>query len=87
MNIVYRPLDSPVLENLTAWVRTLNGNTVIPKGGSGKTITRLFRANNALGILSDQNVSARKVFLWTFSGDRPAPPWIGRTGHAYRSTG
>ncbi|MCX5828383.1 MAG: lysophospholipid acyltransferase family protein [Deltaproteobacteria bacterium] len=84
MNIVYRPLDSPVLENLTAWVRTLNGNTVIPKGGSGKTITRLLGENNALGILSDQNVSAREGVFVDFFG-RPACTAVGLAVLAMRT--
>lgn len=84
MNIVYRPLDSPVLENLTAWVRTLNGNTVIPKGGSGKTITRLLGENKALGILSDQNVSAREGVFVDFFG-RPACTAVGLAVLAMRT--
>jgi KDO2-lipid IV(A) lauroyltransferase len=84
MNIVYRPLDSPILENLTAWVRTLNGNTVIPKGGSGKTITRLLGNNNALGILSDQNVSAREGVFVDFFG-RPACTAVGLAVLAMRT--
>jgi len=84
MNIVYRPLDSPVLENLTAWVRTLNGNTVIPKGGSGKTITRLLGENKALGILSDQNVSAREGVFVEFFG-RPACTAVGLAVLAMRT--
>jgi len=84
MNIVYRPLDSPVLENLTAWVRTLNGNTVIPKGGSGKAITRLLAENSALGILSDQNVSAREGVFVDFFG-RPACTAVGLAVLAMRT--
>jgi len=68
LDIVYRPLDSPVLENLVAWVRLLNGNTLIPKGGSGKTITRLLGENRVLGILSDQNVSVREGVFVDFFG-------------------
>jgi KDO2-lipid IV(A) lauroyltransferase len=56
MSIVYRPLDNPTLDNLTAWMRTKDGNTLIPKGGSGRTITRLLGENRIIGILSDQNV-------------------------------
>ena len=84
MNIVYRPLDSSVLENLTAWVRTLNGNTVIPKGGSGKTITRLLGENKALGILSDQNVSSREGVFVDFFG-RPACTAVGLAVLAMRT--
>jgi KDO2-lipid IV(A) lauroyltransferase len=40
MSIVYRPLDNPTLDNLTAWMRTKDGNTLIPKGGSGRKIGR-----------------------------------------------
>jgi len=35
MDIVYRPLDNPVIDNMVEYVRTMNGNELIPKGGSG----------------------------------------------------
>ncbi|MCX7635359.1 MAG: lysophospholipid acyltransferase family protein, partial [Syntrophales bacterium] len=76
LDIVYRPLDSPVLDNLTSWVRLLNGNTLIPKGGSGRTIRRLLGENRVIGILSDQNVSVREGVFVDFFG-RPACTAVG----------
>jgi len=35
MQIVYRPLDSPVMDNLLGWSRTKHGNALIPKGARG----------------------------------------------------
>jgi KDO2-lipid IV(A) lauroyltransferase len=69
--IVYRPLDSPVLDNIVEHVRTINGNVMVPKGGSGKRIMTLLKENQCIGILSDQNVSAREGVFVDFFG-RPA---------------
>jgi Kdo2-lipid IVA lauroyltransferase/acyltransferase len=71
MSIVYRPLDNPTLDNLTAWMRTKDGNTLIPKGGSGRRIIRLLTENRAIGILSDQNVDKHEGVFVNFFG-RPA---------------
>ncbi|MEN6318426.1 MAG: lysophospholipid acyltransferase family protein [Syntrophaceae bacterium] len=68
MQIVYRPLDSPVVDNLLGWIRTKNGNSLIPKGGAGKQIIRLLRENNAIGILSDQNVFTSEGVFVNFFG-------------------
>jgi Kdo2-lipid IVA lauroyltransferase/acyltransferase len=38
MDIVYRPLDSPIIDNMVEYVRTMHGNVLIPKGGSGKKL-------------------------------------------------
>ena len=66
--IVYRPLDSPVLDNIVEHVRTINGNVMVPKGGSGKRIMTLLKENQCIGILSDQNVSAREGVFVDFFG-------------------
>lgn len=84
LDIVYRPLDSPVLDDLTSWVRLLNGNTLIPKGGSGKTISRLLEENRVIGILSDQNVSVREGVFVDFFG-RPACTAVGLAVLAMRT--
>jgi len=76
INIVYRPLDSPVMDNLAGWVRTKGGNALIPKGGSGKKIIRLLKENKVLGILSDQNVDTREGLFVDFFG-RPACTSVG----------
>jgi KDO2-lipid IV(A) lauroyltransferase len=84
MHIVYRPLDSSILDDMMAWVRTLHGNTLIEKEGAAKKILRLLRENQAVGILSDQNVAAREgVFVDFF--DRPACTTVGTAILAMRT--
>ncbi|MCX5844951.1 MAG: lysophospholipid acyltransferase family protein [Deltaproteobacteria bacterium] len=82
--IVYRPLDSPVLDNMIEHVRTINGNEMIPKGGSGKRIMELLKENHAIAILSDQNVAAREGVFVDFFG-RPACTGVGLAVLALRS--
>lgn len=84
MQIVYRPLDSPVMDNLLGWIRTKHGNSLIPKGGAGKQIIRLLSENNAIGILSDQNVSAAEGIFINFFG-RPACTSVGTAVLALQS--
>lgn len=82
--IVYRPLDSPVLDNMVEHVRTINGNVMVPKGGSGKRIMTLLKENHPIGILSDQNVAAREGVFVDFFG-RPACTGVGLAVLALRS--
>ena len=84
IQIVYRPLDNPVMDNLLGWSRTKHGNSLIPKGGSGKRIIRLLRENNAIGILSDQNVDKREGIFVDFFG-RPACTSVGTAVLALQS--
>ena len=82
--IVYRPLDSPVLDNMVEHVRTINGHEMIPKGGSGKRIMELLKENHSIAILSDQNVAAREGVFVDFFG-RPACTGVGLAVLALRS--
>jgi KDO2-lipid IV(A) lauroyltransferase len=84
MYIVYRPLDSPVIDNMVEYVRTMNGNELIPKGGSGKRIIELLKENHIIGILSDQNVAAYEGVFVDFFG-RPACTGVGLAVMAMRS--
>lgn len=84
MQIVYRPLDSPVMDNLLGWSRSRNGNTLIPKEGSGMRIIRCLRDNWAIGILSDQNVDTHEGAFVDFFG-RPACTSVGLAVLALRS--
>ncbi len=70
-NIVYRPLDSPILENLTSWVRTAGGNDLIAKDGAVLRIARLLARKKIIGILIDQNMAVREGTFVNFFG-RPA---------------
>jgi len=84
MYIVYRPLDSPVIDNMVEYVRTMHGNSLIPKGGSGKKVLELLKENQIIGILSDQNVAAYEgVFVDFF--ERPACTGVGLAVMAMRS--
>ncbi len=76
MQIVYRPLDSPVMDNLLGWSRTRHGNVLIPKEGAGLQIIRRVRENWAIGILSDQNVDTHEGVFVDFFG-RPACSSVG----------
>lgn len=71
LQIVYRPLDSPVIENLISWVRTANGNGLIQKDGAVLRIFHQLRRNQTIGLLIDQNMAAREgIFVDFFN--RPA---------------
>lgn len=55
MSVVVRPLDNPLID---AWVerrRALSGNRVIAKKDAARLILRALKANEAVGILVDQN--------------------------------
>lgn len=76
VNIIYRALDNPVLEDFAAWFRTHTGHKVIPKGGAARKIVKLLKQNESIGILIDQNVSWREGAFVDFFG-RPASTTIG----------
>ena len=84
MHIVYRPLDNPAIDNMVEYVRTKNGNELIPKGGSGKRVMELLQENQIIGILSDQNVAAYEGIFVDFFG-RPACTGAGLAVMAMRS--
>jgi Kdo2-lipid IVA lauroyltransferase/acyltransferase len=84
IHIVYRPLDNPVFDNIVEYVRTMNGNQLIPKGGSGKKILELLKENQIIGILSDQNVARYEGVFVDFFG-RPACTGVGLAVMAMRS--
>ena len=76
VNIIYRALDNPVLEDFVAWFRTHTGHKVIPKGGAVKKIVRLLSNNEMTGVLIDQNVSWSEGAFVDFFG-RPASTTTG----------
>ena len=84
IEIVYRPLDNKVIDNVVEYVRTVRGNTLIPKGGSGKKIIELLKGNHLIGILSDQNVAKKEGVFVDFFG-RPACTGAGLAVMAMRS--
>ncbi len=64
MNIVVRPLDDAGLDRLVEMRRQLSGNRLIQKRDAARGILRALAANEAVGILIDQNTSlAEGVFV------------------------
>lgn len=71
MVVIYRPLDSSILEDLVLWVRSSAGNIPIPKDRAMRQMLRSIRKNEILGILLDQNVAWQEGVFVDFFG-RPA---------------
>jgi KDO2-lipid IV(A) lauroyltransferase len=55
MNVVVRPLDNPLIDSLVERRRALTGNRPIGKKDFGRSILKALAANEAVGILIDQN--------------------------------
>jgi Kdo2-lipid IVA lauroyltransferase/acyltransferase len=68
MNIVVRPLDHPLIDKFVEKRRMLSGNRVIGKKDAARAILRALRANKAVGILVDQNVTASEGVFVDFFG-------------------
>jgi len=68
---------------MTKYVRTISGNVMIRKG-YGKRIRELLGQNEFIGIMSDQNVSAREGVFVDFFG-RQACTGVGLAALALRS--
>jgi KDO2-lipid IV(A) lauroyltransferase len=68
MAVVARPLDNPLLDEIVTRYRTMSGNRVIGRGQDFlRPLVETLRANGAVGILVDQNVTAdRGVFVEFF---------------------
>lgn len=62
--VIYRPLDSSLLDGLIFRVRSATGNTPIPKDRAMRPMLRSLQRNEILGILIDQNVACHEgVFV------------------------
>jgi KDO2-lipid IV(A) lauroyltransferase len=57
MNVVVRPLDNPYIDALVERRRGLTGNRPIGKKDFARAILKTLAANQAVGILIDQNAS------------------------------
>jgi len=57
MNVVVRPLDNPLIDRMVARRRGLSGNRLISKRDIARPILKALAANQAVGILIDQNSS------------------------------
>ena len=68
MHVVVRPLDNPRLDALVARRRTLSGNRIIEKKDFARGILKALDANQAVGILIDQNTSPEVGVFVDFFG-------------------
>ena len=57
MNVVVRPLDNPLIDRMVERRRGLSGNRLISKRDIARPILKALAANEAVGILIDQNAS------------------------------
>jgi KDO2-lipid IV(A) lauroyltransferase len=76
MAVVFRPLDSPVLDELAATIRRKTGAELIDKRGALRPALQALRRGRMVGILLDQNTTRREgVFV----------PFFGRAASTSRS--
>jgi KDO2-lipid IV(A) lauroyltransferase len=68
MHIVVRPLDNLRIDGLVTRRRTLSGNRLIEKKDFARGILRALAANEAVGILIDQNTSLEEGIFVDFFG-------------------
>ncbi len=84
MHVVVRPLDNPAADALVEARRQLSGNRLIPKHDAARLILRALGANEAVGILMDQNTSPAEGVFVDFFGV-PACANVGLAKIAARS--
>lgn len=68
MHVVVRPLDNPRIDALVARRRTLSGNHLIEKKDYARGILQALAANQAVGILIDQNAALDNGVFVDFFG-------------------
>lgn len=70
MNIVVRPLDNPRIDRMVEQRRALSGNRIIEKKDAARDILRALKANEAVGILIDQNTALDQGVFIDFFGTK-----------------
>jgi KDO2-lipid IV(A) lauroyltransferase len=68
MHVVARPLDNPLIDRLVERRRTLSGNRLIFKKDYARAILKALAANEAVGILIDQNATPETGVFVDFFG-------------------
>ncbi len=68
MHVLVRPLDNRRIDRLIARLRGLSGNHLIGKKDSARAILKALAANQAVGILIDQNASLEEGVFVDFFG-------------------
>jgi Kdo2-lipid IVA lauroyltransferase/acyltransferase len=68
MHVVVRPLDNAIIDTLVSARRAGSGNTLIPKKDAARSILRALKANEAVGVLIDQNAALDEGVFVDFFG-------------------
>jgi KDO2-lipid IV(A) lauroyltransferase len=68
VNYLARPIDNPMIEDMTVRLRTRFGNRPINKTNSVSTAIELLRTGNILGVLPDVNVHPKEGVFVPFFG-------------------
>jgi Kdo2-lipid IVA lauroyltransferase/acyltransferase len=68
MSVVVRPLDNPLIDRLVERRRALSGNRLLSKKDYARGILKALAANQAVGILIDQNASGEDGAFVDFFG-------------------
>ncbi len=68
MHVIVRPLDNPAIDRLIERRRALSGNRIIEKKDFARTLVKALHANEAVGILIDQNSSLDQGVFVDFFG-------------------
>jgi KDO2-lipid IV(A) lauroyltransferase len=68
MHVVVRPLDNPLIDRMVERRRALTGNRPIGKKDFARSILKALAANEAVGILIDQNASPETGVFVDFFG-------------------
>ena len=69
MNVIARPLDNPWIDGLVERRRALSGNRIILKKDFARIILKSLAANEAVGILIDQNAALDAGTFVNFFGN------------------
>ena len=68
MYVMVRPLDNPLIDRLVEERRQLSGNKLILKKDAALSVVRALKANQAVGILIDQNTTPEEGVFIDFFG-------------------
>lgn len=68
MNVVARPLDNPWIDRIVERRRALSGNRILLKHDSARAILKALAANEAVGVLIDQNAAMETGVFVDFFG-------------------
>jgi KDO2-lipid IV(A) lauroyltransferase len=79
IHVVVRPLDNPLIDRLLERRRGLSGNRIVSKRDPARPILKALAANQAVGVLIDQNTAiASSVFVDFFGIPAAAAPVFAR---------